>query len=104
MQARIQPDFLIGKFHPPALVVALNEFPKDAPGDSLDEIYVIDKDAVVRVVVLYHRDFPGRRGPWWASGLLDLSTFRPLLKGHGGGHLAGGNAHDALIFRKKSAD
>jgi len=81
------------------LVIALNEFPKDAPSDSLDEVYIIDKDAVVRVVVLHHGDFPGLRGPWSASGLLDLGTFRALLEGHGGGHLAGGNAHDALIVR-----
>ena len=52
LQAGIQTDFLVRKVQPPTLGVALDELPKDTTSDALDQVRVIDKDAVVRFIVL----------------------------------------------------
>src|SRR5579862_3007736 len=59
LQAGIPANFLVRKVRSPGTAVVAHEFPKDAPGDALDQIVVVDKNAVIGCVVL--DDGSGRR-------------------------------------------
>ena len=50
LQTRVQADFLVRKVHTP-IQVAPKKFPQNSAGDALDQIGVIDKNAIVRFVV-----------------------------------------------------
>jgi len=97
LQAGIQADFLVRKVDPAALGVALDEFPKDATGNSLDQIPVIDKNAVVRLIMLDRCGGRGLHSLLGSRHFLKFGGLAALQQSHRRRHLTRDDSHHTFI-------
>jgi hypothetical protein len=103
-QGRVQPQFAVGELGAPGLRVVAQQLPEDGASHALDQVVVVDEDAVVGRVVAHpqraaaHRPCVGRRRRPAAR-----AHRRGLQQVDGGAQMAGQRHQQVLVLEAEAA-